>query len=211
MTPERQCTSTDIPEFSAQTRSSSVAELLGRKRGIFVLAAYVIAEEDSAMDTLAPSQPSQEITKSRRIGLLIYPGCDILDVCGPCEAFHWADFWFPRFGKTGQSGYQCDILAATPGPVRTISGIEIVATRSFHDFVDGLDTLVVAGGVINSEQACKDPALVEWVRSIAPRTRRVASVCTGAFILAAAGLLNHRRVTTHWMFSDVLATEYPLI
>ena len=211
MTPERQCTSTDIPEFSAQTRSSSVEELLGRKRGIFVLAAYVIAEEDSAMDTLAPSQPSQEITKSRRIGLLIYPGCDILDVCGPCEAFHWADFWFPRFGKTGQSGYQCDILAATPGPVRTISGIEIVATRSFHDFVDGLDTLVVAGGVINSEQACKDPALVEWVRSIAPRTRRVASVCTGAFILAAAGLLNHRRVTTHWMFSDVLATEYPLI
>ena len=110
MTPERQCTSTDIPEFSAQTRSSSVEELLGRKRRIFVLAAYVIAEEDSALDTLAPSQPSQEITKSRRIGLLIYPGCDILDVCGPCEAFHWADVWLPRFGKTGQPGYQCDIL-----------------------------------------------------------------------------------------------------
>jgi transcriptional regulator GlxA family with amidase domain len=168
-------------------------------------------KEDSIMNTLAPRPPSQEITKSRRIGLLIYPGCDILDVCGPCEAFHWADVWFPRFGKTGQSGYQCDILAASPGPVRTISGIDIVATRSFHDFVDGLDTLVVAGGVINSEQACKDPALVEWVRSIAPRARRVASVCTGAFILAAAGLLNHRRVTTHWMFSDVLATEYPSI
>jgi transcriptional regulator GlxA family with amidase domain len=163
------------------------------------------------MNTHAPSQPSQEITKPRRIGFLIYPGCDILDVCGPCEAFHWADVWLPRFGKTGQSGYQCDILAATPGPVQTISGIDIVATRSFHDFADGLDTLVVAGGVVNSEQACTDPALVEWVRSIAPRVRRVASVCTGAFILAAAGLLNHRRVTTHWMFSDVLATEYPSI
>ena len=129
----------------------------------------------------------------------------------PCEAFHWADVWLPRFGRTDEPGYQCDILAATPGPVRTISGIEIVATHSFHDIGDGLDTLVVAGGVINGEQACKDPALVEWVRSMAPRVRRVASVCTGAFILAAAGLLNHRRVTTHWMFSDVLATEYPSI
>ena len=59
--------------FSSNTLSS-VAELLGRKRGIFVLAAYVIAEEDSAMDTLAPSQPSQEITKSRRIGVLDLPG-----------------------------------------------------------------------------------------------------------------------------------------
>jgi transcriptional regulator GlxA family with amidase domain len=163
------------------------------------------------MNTLYQDRSSQEITQPRRIGLLIYPGCDMLDVCGPCEAFHWADVWLPRFGKTGQSGYQCDILAATPGPVRTISGIDIVATRSFHDFVDGLDTLVVAGGVISGEQACKDPALVEWVRSIAPRVRRVASVCTGAFILAAAGLLNHRRVTTHWMFSDVLAMEYPSI
>jgi transcriptional regulator GlxA family with amidase domain len=57
--------------------------------------------------------------------------------------------------------------------------------------------LVVAGGVISVEQACKDPALVEWVRSMTPQVRRVASVCTGAFILAAAGLLHRRRVTTH--------------
>ena len=71
--------------------------------------------------------------------------------------------------------------------------------------------MVVVGGVMNVEQACKDPALVEWVRSMAPRVRRVASICTGAFILAAAGLLHHRRVTTHWMFSEVLATEYPSI
>ena len=142
---------------------------------------------------------------------MIYPGCDILDVCGPFDVFYYANSWLPRFGRTDEPGYQCDIIAATPGPVRTHSGIEIVATHSYSDIRDGLDTLVVAGG-INAEQACKDdPSLVEWVRSMAPRARRVASICTGAFILAAAGLLNHRRVTTHWMYSEALATAYPSI
>ena len=163
------------------------------------------------MNMLAPSQPSQEITKFRRIGFLIYPNCEICDVCGPLDVFHFADYWLPRFGRTDEPGYQLVILAATPGPIRTHSGIEIVATQSCYDIKDGLDTLIVSGG-INVEEACKDdPALVEWVRAMAPRARRVASICTGAFILAAAGLLNHRHVTTHWMFSEALATKYPSI
>jgi len=88
--------------------------------------------------------------------------------------------------------------------------MEIVATHRYGDVADGLDTLVVVGGT-GCEEASKDPALVEWVRSIAPKTRRVASVCSGAFILAAAGLLHHRRATTHWMYSDLLAKAYPSI
>jgi len=163
------------------------------------------------MNKLAPIRSSQEITKSRRIGFLIYPDCEICDVCGPLDVFHFADYWLPRFGRTDEPGYQLVILAATPGPVRTHSGIEIVATQSCYDIKDGLDTLVVAGG-INVEQACKDdPALVEWVRAMASRVRRVASICTGAFILAAAGLLNHRHATTHWQFSELLATLYPAV
>jgi transcriptional regulator GlxA family with amidase domain len=168
-------------------------------------------KEDGAMNTLAPSQPSQEITHSRRIGFLIFPDSEILDVCGPFDVFYYADQWLRRFGRTNEPGYQCVVIAATPGPVRTWSGIELVATHGYRDLRDGLDTLVVAGSVA-IEQACKnDPALVEWVRLMAPRVRRVASICTGAFILAAAGLLNHRRVTTHWMFSDALATAYPSV
>ncbi|MGH2359037.1 MAG: GlxA family transcriptional regulator [bacterium] len=162
------------------------------------------------MNTLAPVQSSQEITHSRRIGILIYPDCDIVDVCGPCDAFHYADYWRARFGRTSEPGYQCDILAAAPGPVRTSCGIELVATHGYCDIRDGLDTLVVAGG-IGAEQASMDPSVVEWVRAMAPRARRVASVCTGAFILAAAGLLHHRRVTTHWLFSEALALSYPSI
>lgn len=167
-------------------------------------------KEDSAMNTLVPSQPSQEITRSRRIGFVIYPDCDIVDVCGPFDAFHYADYFLARFGRTNEPGYKCDILAATPGLVRTSCGIELVATHSFCDLRDGLDTLVVVGGMA-AEQASKDSSLVEWVGSTASKVRRVASVCNGAFILAAAGLLHHRRVTTHWLFSELLATAYPSI
>jgi transcriptional regulator GlxA family with amidase domain len=166
--------------------------------------------DNGVMNKIIQDRPSQEITRSRRIGLLIYPDCDIVDVCGPCDVFHYADFYLRRFGRTNEPGYQCDILAATPGPVRTSCGIELVATRSYCDVRDGLDTLAVAGGVA-AEQASKDSSLVEWVGSMAPRVRRMASICNGAFILAAAGLLHHRRVTTHWLFSDLLATEYPSI
>ena len=149
-------------------------------------------------------QPGQETGRFRRIGFLVFPDCEILDVCGPFEAFFFADHWLSRLGKTEELGYQPIIMAATPGPVRTMSGTEIVATHSFNEIRGGLDTLIVAGGT-GVEHACKDESLVKWVRSMAPRVRRLASICSGAFILAAAGLLHHRRVTTHWMFSDLLA------
>ena len=162
------------------------------------------------MNALSPNQTPQETTRFRRVGFLVFPDCEILDVCGPFEAFHFADQMLGLLGRTKEPGYQSLVLAAAPGPIRTMSGIEIVATNRYSDVADGLDTLVVVGGT-GCEEASKDPALVEWVRSIAPKTRRVASVCSGAFILAAAGLLHHRRVTTHWMYSDLLAKAYPSI
>jgi transcriptional regulator GlxA family with amidase domain len=152
---------------------------------------------------------SREVTRSRRIGLLVWTGCDVVDVCGPTDVFFYAKYWLERFGKT-EPGYQCDIVAAAPGPVRTTCGIELIATHSYADIADGLDTLVVAGGA-EAEQASEDPSLVECVRSIAPKARRVASICTGAFILAAAGLLHQRRVMTHWLYSELLARAYPTI
>ena len=146
----------------------------------------------------------------RRVGLLIYPDCEFLDVCGPFEVFHFADLGLGILGRTKEPSYQSLVLAAAPGPIRALSGMEIVATHRYGEIADGLVTLVVVGGT-GCEEASKDPALVEWVRSIAPKTRRVASVCSEAFILAAAGLLHNRRATTHWMYSDLLAKAYPSI
>jgi transcriptional regulator GlxA family with amidase domain len=162
------------------------------------------------MNTLALSQPSQELTRARRIGVLVWPGCDVLDVCGPIDVFFYANHYVQLYGKGGKLGYQCDIVAATPGPVKTTCGIELIATHGYSDIEDGLDTLVVVGGAM-AEEAIKDHFLVECARSMAPRARRVASICTGAFILAAAGLLHQRRVTTHWMYSGALAAAYPSI
>ena len=75
------------------------------------------------MNTLQPERSSQEITLSRRIGFLVFPDCEILDVGGPFEAFHFANHWLQRFGRTNEPSYQLRILAATPGPIRTMSGI----------------------------------------------------------------------------------------
>jgi transcriptional regulator GlxA family with amidase domain len=166
--------------------------------------------KDREMKTRAVTRDSEDAGRFRRIGFLVFPGCEILDVCGPLEAFFFADRWLARLGRTSDPGFQSVVLAAVPGSVRTMSGMEIVATHSYSEVSDGLDTLVIAGGW-GVEQASKDEALVEWVRSVAPRSRRVASICSGAFVLAAAGLLHQRRVTTHWMYSDLLASEYPSV
>lgn len=152
--------------------------------------------------------PRKEVGRFRRIGFLVFPDCEVLDVLGPFETFFFADHWLTRLGRTAEPGYQPVIIADTPGAVRTMSGVEIVATHRYSEIEDGLDTLVVAGG-IGVEQASQDEAIVEWIRSTAARARRVASICSGAFVLAAAGLLHERRVTTHWMYSDLLAKAYP--
>lgn len=147
-------------------------------------------------------------THFRRIGFLVYPECQSLDLSGPFEAFHWADRMLGVLGRTYAPVYQSLVIAEASGPVRTMSGLEIVATHGCHDVVGGLDTLIVTGGT-GCEDASRNVPLVGWVRAIAPKTRRIVSICSGAFILAAAGLLERRRATTHWMYADRLTKACP--
>ena len=94
--------------------------------------------------------------------------------------FFYANYWLQRYGRAGEPGYQCDITAATHGPVKTTCGIELIATHSYSDIEDGLDTLVVVGGAM-AEEASTDSFLVECARSMAPQG-------------AAGGVDLHRRI-----------------
>jgi transcriptional regulator GlxA family with amidase domain len=100
------------------------------------------------------------------------------------------------------------VLAARRGAIAASSGLELVARRAVAELRGGLDTLLVAGGE-GVQDALRDRALLAWLRRMAPRVRRLGSVCTGAFLLAEAGLLDGRRVTTHWAACQALAARYP--
>lgn len=156
------------------------------------------------------SQPAHDIARVRRIGFLIYPDFEIVDLCGPLDAFFYAEHFLRMKGRTKEAGYESVVIAKAPGLVKSRCGLEINATCACVNATDSLDTLVVAGGE-GAFSACADEQLVEWLRLASTRVRRLASVCTGAFLLAAAGLLNNRHATTHWLFSDQLATDYPSV
>lgn len=136
----------------------------------------------------------------RRIGLVIFPGFQILDAAGPLAAFEIAS----RFAA---GAYELRLLAERPGLVASSAGVALAA-----EALDAAayDTLVVSGG--DGVRALPElAALVAWLRRQAAQTRRVTSVCSGAFLLAEAGLLDGRRCTTHWHRSDHFARRYPQV
>jgi transcriptional regulator GlxA family with amidase domain len=136
-----------------------------------------------------------------RLGLLIFPDFQILDAAGPIAAFEIA-------GRYGRGGSQIDVIAPAAGAVRSSSGAVMTAARLGDD--GRFDTLMVAGGD-GTRGASNDPALTARVRAAAARSTRVASVCSGAFILAAAGLLDGRRATTHWSRTADFTRRFPAV
>jgi transcriptional regulator GlxA family with amidase domain len=140
--------------------------------------------------------------KARRIVVVAFPDFQALDVFGPSEVFSAAH----RFTR---ARYSIELVGVEPSMV-TSSGVRVEMHSTLADCVGPIDTLIVAGGdaALTAEH---DGALISWLRAAAPRSRRVASVCTGAFLLARAGLLDGRRATTHWSSCDLLARRYPRI
>ena len=140
--------------------------------------------------------------------MIAFPDAQILDIVGPLEVFSRAARLISHEGTRGPEPYTVEVLARQPGPVPTSSGLEIVAARSYRRVRGGIDTLFVSGGR-GVEAATRDRELVGWLRRMASRVRRTASVCTGAFLLAEAGLLEGKRAATHWRSCDALAARYP--
>lgn len=143
---------------------------------------------------------------AKRIVMLSVPPAQGVDVIGPLEAFGIASRMLEE--STGRRGYETELVTNSADlALATSGGVRIMAHRHYGQVRGKVDTLLIAGGA--GTRGSRDPALLEWLRRMAKHTRRVCSICTGAFLLADAGLLSGRRATTHWRFVASFARKHP--
>jgi transcriptional regulator GlxA family with amidase domain len=147
--------------------------------------------------------------EARDVAIVVYPGVQSLDLTGPLEVFTGAQLILEASGRA-ERGYRVRVLSADGRPLRCSSGLQIVPDGALPHDAEGIDTLIVAGG-FGFAQALEDDALVAWIARAAPLVRRTASVCTGAFLLAGAGVLDGRRATTHWASARELQRAHPAV
>lgn len=140
--------------------------------------------------------------------MLAYDGANLIDVGGPVQAFATADRLAAAEGWAG--GYVVTVASAEGGAVVTGPGLPILAEPLAALDGQAIDTLLVPGGSPDG-QPVVPPPLVDWVRTRSAGIRRVCSVCTGAFLLAATGLLDGRRATTHWNWAEQLRARHPRV
>jgi transcriptional regulator GlxA family with amidase domain len=138
-----------------------------------------------------------------QVVIVVYDGVQLLDVAGPLEVFDGAQ-------RALGGRYRVRVASVGGRDVTTSAGVRLGVELDLAQAVDDLDTVLVAGGWGYAE-AVGNPQVVGQVRRLAARARRVASVCTGAFVLAEAGLLDGRRATTHWAYCAALAEAYPAV
>jgi transcriptional regulator GlxA family with amidase domain len=143
----------------------------------------------------------------RIIEVLAFPAVQLLDVTGPLQVFATANDHVAKAG--GEPPYVLRVVAQGHQGVVASAGLGIAADP-LPPVDEALDTLMIAGGT-GVEAAAADQVLVDWVRERASRARRVASVCTGAFLLAASGVLDGRRAATHWSCCAELARRFPAV
>ncbi len=147
--------------------------------------------------------------RQRSVVIVVFDDVQGLDVFGPADVFYFANYLAAEAGEE-RPPYTVEIAARAAGPVRTASGPTIHADRALSDPDLEPDVLLVAGGLA-IEAAASDPVLVAELADLAARSGEVGSVCTGALLLAEAGLLDGRRATTHWALAGLLATAHPTI
>jgi len=138
----------------------------------------------------------------RQIVMFAFAGAQILDVVGPLQMLAAVN------DARAVPTYKLTILAERKGAIATSSGMQLVADGAWTDLPKTIDTLIVAGGD-GTREAMRNKVLVAAIRTAAKRARRIVSVCSGAFVLAVAGLLKDKRATTHWQNTDDLARLFP--
>jgi transcriptional regulator GlxA family with amidase domain len=145
-----------------------------------------------------------DMPRTRRVLVLAVEGTQSLDVLGPVEVLTQAS-------REVDAAYRVEVVGPTDGDTITMENGIRLGVAPLPQPPPRVDTLVVAGGEGARVAAAEDEALVEWVRLASRRARRTVSVCTGAYLLAAAGLLENRRATTHWAFCEDLARSFDTV
>lgn len=154
---------------------------------------------------MLPHKDEETAVSATDIVIVAFDGAEAIDIAGPASVFSKAEMMHP-------GTYRLHIASPAGGNVQTNAGLSIAATCKLQDLPSAIDTLIVVGG----DEAPLRAAIVEqgvrhWLSEVAPCVRRVASVCTGAFALAAAGLLDGRDATTHWRALDLLQKIRPQV
>jgi transcriptional regulator GlxA family with amidase domain len=154
-----------------------------------------------------PKTPRSPPIAIRTIEVLAFPSVQLLDVSGPLQVFATANEMAIAAG--GTAPYALTVVACGGNSITASAGLAL-ATKELPPIRATLDTLLIAGGP-GVEAASADERIVEWVRKRSAKARRVASVCTGAFLLASAGVLDGRRAVTHWSYCADLARRFPKV
>jgi transcriptional regulator GlxA family with amidase domain len=143
---------------------------------------------------------------TRTIAIVAMQDVQLLDVSGPLDVFAEANV------QSGSAAYHLRIVAGAPGPIRSSSGVRLIPDHIIGSamMAERIDTLLVAGSP-NAAVVRQDAHVVDWLRRTAPAARRYGSVCAGAFLLAEAGLLEGRRITTHWAVTEQFVERYPSV
>jgi len=155
-------------------------------------------------------QRALEEWPTRRIGLLVASPTHLTTLGGPLDVFVRASTALLRTGARKTPAYDVELLTGGEAPLMMPAGIGLVGGRPWREAAEPIDTLLVFAGS-QFKDVKFEPELLGWLREQAGRVRRIGSVCAGAFVLAAAGLLDGKQATTHWELADALARRYPKI
>jgi transcriptional regulator GlxA family with amidase domain len=144
----------------------------------------------------------------RRVVVLVNRHAFSLEYVGPIQVFGEANWMLENSGR--DEGYDIEVVATEPGTVYEVKGLEVTASQPYHALTGEVDTLMIQA-VDQDERVLGDERLLQWVREMAGKVRRIASVCVGTYVLAESGVLDGRRATTHWAACRDFRTRYPKI
>lgn len=159
-------------------------------------------KKDNALAESVKLEGTDSVNTQRRIAAVFYPNMVALDVVGPLEAFEYVS------QILGQGhGYEVDHVGMSTGPIKGMSGVKLYADHAFQDYEKDVDILLVPG-MQAGDLSYDDPEFLSWIRAQAARSKKIVSVCSGAWVYAAAGLLGGKKITTHWNHSEPLQKAY---